>query len=64
MWVREEGRKVEADVIGPCEPGGSWLFNFKLIIEVGGKMYEWIEGKGCGLEGVMNERVEERKCSS
>lgn len=40
-------------MIGQC--------NFKQIMEEGGKMYEWIEGKGRGLEGVMNERVEERK---
>ncbi len=33
-------------------------------MEEGGKMYEWIEGKGRGLEGVMNERVEERKWST
>lgn len=31
------------------------VFNLKLIIEVGGKMYEWIGANGCGLEGVMNE---------
>lgn len=52
VCVREEGRTVYAYVTGQCEAGGSWLFIFKVVIDVGEKIHEWIRGKGCGL-GVM-----------